>query len=947
MDTNLPPVKAPSTPLAIQPEDRLLKSGSRKWPLLLALPGLALTVGAADVPPSYTADFEAPAYTLGSIHGQQGWSVEQGRAEVKAEAGRNASAGLVLEPLAPFSQATLLLDTPASAGSPAFLDFYVSPAATDVLRQEEMLDIDGARIGFFRTADAPDLGRFWVFKGDGAGGGEWQATTATVPVDPATGRPPAWVRLTVREDFVRQSWDLWVNGVLAANAAGFQEATGDHTHSYVILGDTIERLILDDLVIGASNPLGVDSDGDGILDADEALLGSNPLVPDRDAPDAAGSTVEQRWMTLLADQANPPPPPLPPVPQFSSSSAVVHEPFSLSLSSSGAAAIFYTMDGSTPGPENALTYTGPITIHSTTVVRACAADASGRVTSVAASAWVFPDQVARQVRPAQWPAFLSEVEPATGGLRQFPLDPQLHFAALEGAPDAASSALVPALEAAPIVVLSVDPSFMFGPEGIYQNSAQLPARKVPGEVIWMDASQTASSPSVRGTLAVSGQSSRSHAVTLKHSLRIVLGESADTGVLFGKASFPTRQFLLRHPTQDSWAVDGAWNSRRAGAKYITDAWASSWLAEAGHDSLTHHWVHVFLNGTYWGVYDAVEQHDADFAARHHQSGPSHLVEPDKENGGTGVRAITGSAAGWLGLLQELRQAAVGGARTTDTAWTAASASLDVPGLIDYVIWNWWLANGDWPNRNWLASFGSGKWSLLSWDAEMALPVDGEVPAVALRLESDDCGPGAAFVLLSQWSAFRHQVAQRLDTLTGEGGALSPPMAATSWEAAAARFRPVALAEAARWGGMYETPGLTAEDWEKAVARVSRKFFPDRAEVVKAEVTGFLARMATQSERPSELDSVVPPVPLAPSVVLALDIDGDRLPDEWELLYGFDPGNPDDALADPDGDGVSNVDEFLRHTHPRTADAAKVSDSGPSIHTRFALHQRRRLAPAAR
>ncbi|MBN2112458.1 hypothetical protein JW707_05160 [Candidatus Woesearchaeota archaeon] len=52
---------------------------------------------------------------------------------------------------------------------------------------------------------------------------------------------------------------------------------------------------------------------------------------------------------------------------------------------------------------------------------------------------------------------------------------------------------------------------------------------------------------------------------------------------------------------------------------------------------------------------------------------------------------------------------------------------------------------------------------------------------------------------------------------------------------------------------------------------------------------------------------------------ALDSDGDGMPDEWEMLYGFDPNNPDDALADPDGDGLSNADEFRAGTNPSIKD----------------------------
>jgi len=46
-----------------------------------------------------------------------------------------------------------------------------------------------------------------------------------------------------------------------------------------------------------------------------------------------------------------------------------------------------------------------------------------------------------------------------------------------------------------------------------------------------------------------------------------------------------------------------------------------------------------------------------------------------------------------------------------------------------------------------------------------------------------------------------------------------------------------------------------------------------------------------------------------------DSDGDRMHDSWETAYGLDPFDPNDALLDADGDGVSNYQEYLDHTHP--------------------------------
>jgi len=50
-----------------------------------------------------------------------------------------------------------------------------------------------------------------------------------------------------------------------------------------------------------------------------------------------------------------------------------------------------------------------------------------------------------------------------------------------------------------------------------------------------------------------------------------------------------------------------------------------------------------------------------------------------------------------------------------------------------------------------------------------------------------------------------------------------------------------------------------------------------------------------------------------------DSDDDGLPDSWERDHGLDPLDPSDALVDLDGDGLTNLQEFLLGTDPRQAD----------------------------
>ena len=487
----------------------------------------------------------------------------------------------------------------------------------------------------------------------------------------------------------------------------------------------------------------------------------------------------------------------------------------LSTSSGEGATIHYTLDGSLPSPSHGLVYESPLLIDTTTTLRAMAFRDGWEPTNVDTQTYLFVDQVARQpADPPGWPTNwgrndeVNRQDGAGNGIvpADYEMDPRVVDATLPGYGVREALLDIPSIS----IVMDQD-AFIEPGRGIYA----LPQSRIEAscsvELLHPDGRRGFQEDC---KIEVHGNSSRRPWRMQKHSLRLTF--SGEVGVrsldypLF-EDSHVTRfnQLVLRACFTDSWGLV-SWGSSRYrpnDSQYIRDVWMKQSLQDMGQPSSHGRFVHLYVNGLYFGLHDLTERLGADFFADHLGGAPE-----DWE-----INADFSSPGPRWNQMRSLDA-------SSDQGLTQLSDYVDLTNLADYFILHFYADAEDWPHHNGYAAAnpisGDGRYRFFVWDQEIVLD-----KFTWNRYDRSD-GVGALFQQCRANEDFRRLFADRVHKHLMQGGALSLEASQERYERLAHEIDKAIVAESARWGDTQaSTPYGNAVEQPRPLDALDHDNFP--------------------------------------------------------------------------------------------------------------------------
>ncbi len=502
--------------------------------------------------------------------------------------------------------------------------------------------------------------------------------------------------------------------------------------------------------------------------------------------------------------------------KFSVDRGFYSTPFTVAITSATAtASIYWTTNGSIPSPTNGMLYTQPVLIPGTRMLRAAAFLANYVPSVPDTHTYIFLSQVLQQSsNQAGYPTTWQGSYPADYGMdANIVNDPKYGLT------------LSNDLRAIPTVSLVSDHDSIWNQTtGIYVDALNDRGERAASAELFTG--DNSSQFQINCGVQMHGQAGRDNARTAKHSFRLEFkSDYGPTRLNYdwfdgGVSKFAS--IILRDSWADTWttrydvfsggsypwADDFPLRYRPETATYLRDVWVKQAMRDMGHLASRGHYVHLYVNGLYWGIYVAIERLDTTYFTEHLGGYEKDWdVMKDRVDLGGGISKAElqdGSDQDWTNLI-----AMVNLGINSESSFQAVAAQVDLDNLIDYMMLHAVVEANDWLQdsnpHNWYGAhrranatngLPATKWTFLPWDQEIAFNRARTEDRVNV---SADQLPSRIYSQLRNWPEFRRMYGDRVQKHLFNGGALSPEKNATRLRSLGVEIDRAIVGESARWG----------------------------------------------------------------------------------------------------------------------------------------------------
>ena len=534
-------------------------------------------------------------------------------------------------------------------------------------------------------------------------------------------------------------------------------------------------------------------------------------------------------------------------------------PFSLEITTeTEGATIRYTIDGSAPTETTGTVYSGPLTISQTTTLRAAAFRDGFEPTDVDTQTYLFLSDIRTQFAdgsaPPGWPSVAIR-----GQVYDYGMDPDITETLTPEALDAALTAI-------PTMSISISQEDLTSSAtGIYSNP-EMQGREWerPGSLELINPSGEDGFQIGCG-FRIRGGASRDPN-NAKHAFRVFFRSEYGAGSLnyplFGTEGVTSFEKIdLRTAQNYSWSKEG--NGQNT---FLREVFARDLQRETGNIYTRSRYLHLYINGVYWGLFMTQERAEADFGASYlggdsdsfdtlksAGSGPLNYAT-EATDGVLGVipaRGVEGIESDWRDLWEMSRAQNANptlaryyemqGLDENGVRDPSLPVLLDVDNLIDYMLIIGYTGNYDGPLSAFVSGRGSNNWyglrdrdrddkgfAFFVHDSEHSLGAGGRWDANNDRMNTlnsntfrdDFTRSNPQFIhfdLAESTEEYRVRFGDRAQKYLFNDGLLTDARALSVLEERQAIVDQVIDAEAARWGDAVREAPRKRSDWETEIA----------------------------------------------------------------------------------------------------------------------------------